>query len=663
MAIPPANKRNPLSSSRRSYLAKYVFNNLIKSAMMELQIEDDPSYKQRLKILKKIKVGPFKLILWKEENMLLAFKELSSPYLMTGHEIIRIPKQDEDKVEQLWEKYQATAQKILDHNHQITQTLLDKLAEADPTESGEYAAWIAKQSFAGNLHINVEDDEDIEKVNQDLMVFEIRKRRNIIPVELRDINKFATYADLFETLRQYGGLVEDKEALQLALQGSNIVHQSTIWQVIQIKNWKLAKRLAQGTAWCIRGTDMARRYLRKPEEYPLYLFVKNGEKFALLTNLPDSQQFQDVKDQSISEQTIRKEPELLELVEEFSDWIYCSECRRFYWGDKESDDSLNRRELLHSLRESRDIRLAGAMGGAWLIGEIPSPFWNDPNVVAKPELLKNRIVIGPSRQVLAQEGIQLPDIDEFAKKAGYSAEIYADALLKLDRCDKCNSVKNEDELVNNAIHALYVLATCEDYPCCNHEPLAMGAPGCPPMDLEGQQVGMRCVCAAFVPLSSNVSICPACLDAAHREAGDEDMYEMAEGMDEEEELDDEDGCPVENMEILLTNLLDKWGEQVNQDWGERTGRHIGDAGEWYPGPRWNDFEDLVKRLRHREVFSSEVRKFIKKECRLLLEVEEDGAFDRSFLKHTMIPMLQKLRRLVEDNNKTTHVDCCGEEVD
>lgn len=51
------------------------------------------------------------------------------------------------------------------------------------------------------------------------------------------------------------------------------------------------------------------------------------------------------------------------------------------------------------------------------------------------------------------------------------------------------------------------MAMCEDFPCCGHE---MGC--CPSFDPEtGQQLNMRCICGATLPVNAPSSICQGCL--------------------------------------------------------------------------------------------------------------------------------------------------------
>jgi hypothetical protein len=48
--------------------------------------------------------------------------------------------------------------------------------------------------------------------------------------------------------------------------------------------------------------------------------------------------------------------------------------------------------------------------------------------------------------------------------------------------------------------------SCEDAPCCGHEPGC-----CPDFDEDGRQLNMKCVCGASVPLNSRSSLCAGCL--------------------------------------------------------------------------------------------------------------------------------------------------------
>jgi hypothetical protein len=61
--------------------------------------------------------------------------------------------------------------------------------------------------------------------------------------------------------------------------------------------------------------------------------------------------------------------------------------------------------------------------------------------------------------------------------------------------------------------------SCEDFPCCGHEPGC-----CPDFDESGRQLNMKCTCGAVVPLGSRFSICKACLDRPGDEDDPRDYY-------------------------------------------------------------------------------------------------------------------------------------------
>ena len=58
------------------------------------------------------------------------------------------------------------------------------------------------------------------------------------------------------------------------------------------------------------------------------------------------------------------------------------------------------------------------------------------------------------------------------------------------------------------------MGQCEDWPCCGHE---LGC--CPDYDEDGNQLNMKCICGATVPLNSRSSLCQGCLERATRNYG------------------------------------------------------------------------------------------------------------------------------------------------
>ena len=50
------------------------------------------------------------------------------------------------------------------------------------------------------------------------------------------------------------------------------------------------------------------------------------------------------------------------------------------------------------------------------------------------------------------------------------------------------------------------MSYCLDWPCCGHEPGC-----CPDFDADGNQLNMKCICGATVPITSRYSLCSTCL--------------------------------------------------------------------------------------------------------------------------------------------------------
>lgn len=84
------------------------------------------------------------------------------------------------------------------------------------------------------------------------------------------------------------------------------------------------------------------------------------------------------------------------------------------------------------------------------------------------------------------------------------------------------------------------MARCEDWPCCGHE-----AGCCPDYDPDtGEQLNMKCVCGATLPLNSRSSLCNTCLRRMAIEDGefpDYDDEEYADDMDTDDMDESMDG--------------------------------------------------------------------------------------------------------------------------
>lgn len=99
------------------------------------------------------------------------------------------------------------------------------------------------------------------------------------------------------------------------------------------------------------------------------------------------------------------------------------------------------------------------------------------------------------------------------------------------------------------------MARCEDFPCCGHE-----AGCCPDFDDAGQQLNMRCVCGAVVPLHSSSSCCESCL--RDPDGFDDDFCDDDEDFEDEVDAFDDgfdgDSRSMELHENAQFEQADEW---------------------------------------------------------------------------------------------------------
>lgn len=650
--------RNPISDSREKIIRKMLIKGLVKESLS--MDEDGKNDIRKAKTLpyqtvKKEKVGPYTLVLSKNTEVPPKQYSDGSVGLEYGEYIIyggpgviwntrvggppwtstwRISKEHAEK--EYW-------QIIRD----VDNRLLPGISNADPTNSGQYATWLARMVLNGSIRM----PEDVEKLEEDLFSYHEKKHRGVIPSEFRDINQFGTYGEFFALLDKYQEKISGKEQLKLALRKGKTVYQSENYTVIEVKSWQLAKSLATGTGWCVRGTDMAKHYLKDPENYPLYFFYRGEEPYALLTNHPDEQQFMDPHNdpiESFESDELRKILHDGGLgVDGSSSWIFCGDCGRESWGENYDLAGYidSKRQGLES--GARELNLAWT--GPALIAEIPSPLKGQP-VIASPKMLESKIVIGPTDVLTKIPGVRLPSIQKFAEKAGFGAMDYIRPLLKVNACDVCLQPDDDENVVGKVLSALYVLGFCEDYPACGHELLSMGAPGCPPT-YDQEQVGMRCVCGAFVPLGNRHSLCNTCLKAEMH--GEGDNYDYDHWQDEEsydiygdprpdyEDYDYDDQTPLKYLLDRLQYFIRMWDTPGYYHRGEDRKPHTLSA-----LPSWDEFNDLmIYGIGPCEELPPS--KNIEGVIRVLTAYWKRGYFDVQDYRNTMLPNFKLLYEIAE----------------
>lgn len=196
----------------------------------------------------------------------------------------------------LSDKRRALLQKRFARYSNIDQ-LLDWVAEADPTHSGEYASWILQMQLDRQIIM----PEDIEKVQNKLRLFAKVKPR--MPVELRDINTYQSYGQLATTVDQYASIerlqVSAEEVSGIEILGEHRQEGNRL-TIIKVTTPRPATILAEGTEWCVKSPRFAKQYL---ESGPLYFIDLNDRRF-LLAHVSDAKnpivQIMDVYDKPIN---------------------------------------------------------------------------------------------------------------------------------------------------------------------------------------------------------------------------------------------------------------------------------------------------------------------------------------------------------------------------
>jgi len=106
------------------------------------------------------------------------------------------------------------------------------------------------------------------------------------------------------------------------------------------------------------------------------------------------------------------------------------------------------------------------------------------------------------------------------------------------------------------------MAHCEDFPCCGHE---HGC--CPDFGPDGQQLNMKCVCGAVLPINNPVSICDGCLHDDDLDREENHRYRNRNrNRYDDDEFDDEMGLgPIHDIYLDPEETDDFWPDEVDPE--------------------------------------------------------------------------------------------------
>lgn len=122
--------------------------------------------------------------------------------------------------------------------------------------------------------------EDDGKLRAMLRNFEVLKERKLIPIEQRDILKYKSDKDLYETIKPFLMLGHSDDIL-IPEEAEGLLYSGSGIQILQVNDPNIASRFAQGTNWCVKNPETAQGYLNSG---PLYFVFIDNRKSVLINN-------------------------------------------------------------------------------------------------------------------------------------------------------------------------------------------------------------------------------------------------------------------------------------------------------------------------------------------------------------------------------------------
>lgn len=207
-----------------------------------------------------------------------------------------------------------TAKEIMPH---VVSALLADIEAQDPTQNKEYTQWLARSwtNAGGTAKI-----EDMNRNNMVAYHAQAKQKRNFLPAEARDINRFKTYKAFEDWM--YENNIKDKLDADLTDKeidrgDSETVYDGPTARVIVPGNQQAACYYGQGTRWCTAATGSHNYFDHYHRQGTLYIILPKkqeyeGEKYQLHFY---SQQFMNEQDDPVDLLWIMRErfPELKEL--------------------------------------------------------------------------------------------------------------------------------------------------------------------------------------------------------------------------------------------------------------------------------------------------------------------------------------------------------------
>ncbi|MHA1469021.1 MAG: hypothetical protein ACTSSP_00520 [Candidatus Asgardarchaeia archaeon] len=151
-----------------------------------------------------------------------------------------------------------------------------------------YFLWLLEQTRNGSA--NIQTREDDKKIFEALEKFDELKKKKLIS---EDINKFKTFADLYEVVKDF---LEQQGRSYMqdvgSMGGAKLLYNENNISVIEVRNSKAGQELFRDSGWCVKEPEQFDHY-----GPPFYLFRKYNENYALFHAKYGD--FKDVADKSM----------------------------------------------------------------------------------------------------------------------------------------------------------------------------------------------------------------------------------------------------------------------------------------------------------------------------------------------------------------------------
>jgi ribosomal protein S18 acetylase RimI-like enzyme len=185
--------------------------------------------------------------------------------------------------------------KLLADQYKLAPEAIEMVIAADPTEK-DYVMWLAKALAASQIRL----PEDTEKIKGQLTAFNKLKRSPTFDGD-KDIQSY-TPASLYQTLQDNMGEMSNKEKnrdlIRSGAEGARLILNDGDYKVFEVTDPNLLMTLSSNTNWCTAQERYAKQYTSSGADY---VFYYKGKPYAQYD--PNSKQFMDVHDESLTETT------------------------------------------------------------------------------------------------------------------------------------------------------------------------------------------------------------------------------------------------------------------------------------------------------------------------------------------------------------------------